>query len=231
MVQQYDNMNLFDRKTDVKVLPIKRFFAEMGMDDIDYDSRVELATKLSKDYDTILKMMVLSLIVGEGIVAVQVASSLAQRLTDTFEQHLKSNPLYGLSFDQIRALEEYSDFYLLKQIQAEAEYFIEATLNHLKDEYYFSTDRATLAAENEVNSITNYTDYAIALIKGMTRKTWHTMDDGKVRETHRMLEGKTIPIYEPFDLLGSYMKFPKDESLGADKREIAGCRCWATYSY
>lgn len=57
MIQQYDNLKMFDRRTDVKVLPIKQFFAEMGMEDVDYDSRVALATKLSTDYDTILKMM------------------------------------------------------------------------------------------------------------------------------------------------------------------------------
>ena len=230
MIQQYDNLKMFDRRTDVKVLPIKQFFAEMGMEDVDYDSRVALATKLSTDYDTILKMMILSLVLGEEVVAVQMASSLAQRITDTLRNHFKENPRYALEGRQIDVLMDYSDFYLLRQIQEESEYFVDVTLRHLNDEYYFSTDRATLAAENEVNSVANYSEYALALLSGKTKKTWRTMGDNRVRESHRMLNLTTLPIAEPFSIMGSAMKFPKDESLGADREELVGCRCWATYS-
>ena len=44
------------------------------------------------------------------------------------------------------------------------------------------------------------------------------------------IESLTIPIMERF-YVGNYEMYqPKDTSLGAGMEEIAGCRCWCTYS-
>lgn len=38
-----------------------------------------------------------------------------------------------------------------------------------------------------------------------------------------------IDIFEPFEVGNSLMMFPKDHSLGAQVKEIAGCRCSLKY--
>ena len=89
---------------------------------------------------------------------------------------------------------------------------------------------AMLIAENETNSVCEYTAFQDAIDAGKTRKTWNTMIDKRVRHTHADLEGVTIPIMERF-MVGAYEMYqPKDSTLGAGMEEIAGCRCWCTYS-
>lgn len=99
-----------------------------------------------------------------------------------------------------------------------------------KSEYYTSQKRARLIAANEANAIGNYRQLIRAIEAGMTRKTWVTMRDKKVRKSHSEIDGKTIGILEMFDVGGSQMAFPKDASHGADAREIVNCRCVAKYS-
>ena len=59
-------------------------------------------------------------------------------------------------------------------------------------------------------------------------KTWQTMQDDRVRETHDYLEGMTIPLKEKF------------KTLDMDEADAPGgftlpennvnCRCWLSYS-
>lgn len=53
---------------------------------------------------------------------------------------------------------------------------------------------------------------------------WVTMDDDRVRETHREADGQTVPIGEPFDIGGYPMLFPGD-SQHAPLDEVMNCRC------
>lgn len=105
----------------------------------------------------------------------------------------------------------------------------ETTKNHENDEWYFSSDRAVLTSENESNCIFNYDEYRSAVLSGRKNKTWITMNDKRVRHTHRILDYKTIPINGVFLVGDSEMLFPKDESLGANMKEIANCRCTIKY--
>ncbi len=58
-------------------------------------------------------------------------------------------------------------------------------------------------------------------------KTWHTVGDDKVRETHDYLNGTTIPLEEDF------FTFDGDSAPapGCFRRaqNNCGCRCWLTY--
>lgn len=60
-------------------------------------------------------------------------------------------------------------------------------------------------------------------IKGLT-KTWETMGDDRVRDTHWWLEGKTIPFDEKF------VTFDGDSADAPEMFELAennvNCRCW-----
>jgi hypothetical protein len=84
-------------------------------------------------------------------------------------------------------------------------------------------------AENEANSVKNYTDYRKAIEKGKTKKKWIDMRDKRERKTHLEVGGTVIPINEPFVVGNSLMMFPKDDSLGAADKEIINCRCSVKY--
>lgn len=56
-------------------------------------------------------------------------------------------------------------------------------------------------------------------------KTWITVGDERVRESHEGLDGMTIPIDEPFP---NGLMYPCDPS-GAPE-EVCNCRCWLDYS-
>lgn len=95
---------------------------------------------------------------------------------------------------------------------------------------WLSQDRAMLIAENESNTVGNYDELIVAIRSGMTKKTWNTMRDNKVRNTHKDVDGMIVDIFEPFDVGNSKMMFPRDDSLGASAEEIVNCRCHASYS-
>jgi uncharacterized protein with gpF-like domain len=55
-------------------------------------------------------------------------------------------------------------------------------------------------------------------------KTWQTMGDEKVRESHAEAEGQTVAIDEHFTVGGEQAYGPGDVGLSAENR--CGCRCW-----
>lgn len=59
-------------------------------------------------------------------------------------------------------------------------------------------------------------------------KTWETMQDDRVRETHDFLDGVTIPLGEKFVTLDmDEAMFPGDFKL---PENVVNCRCWLSYS-
>lgn len=56
-------------------------------------------------------------------------------------------------------------------------------------------------------------------------KTWITVGDERVRESHEGLDGMTIPIDEPFP---NGLMYPCDPS--GTPEETCNCRCWLDYS-
>lgn len=94
---------------------------------------------------------------------------------------------------------------------------------------WFSKERANLIALNEANWIYNHEEFEEALGK-YSKKTWYTALDERVRATHIVMEGVTIPINEPFRVGAYLMNYPLDDSLGAGLEEIINCRCTVQYS-
>ncbi|MBR4590638.1 MAG: hypothetical protein IKO36_08290 [Bacteroidaceae bacterium] len=101
--------------------------------------------------------------------------------------------------------------------------------NKDKDEYFLSEDRATLIGEDESNALCGYDELQEAFEYGMSDKTWRTVGDKAVRDTHRAVDGKTVPIDSPFIVGGIEMMVPRDPEVDAPE-ETAGCRCWVTFS-
>lgn len=63
---------------------------------------------------------------------------------------------------------------------------------------------------------------------GATTKTWNTMLDDRVRDTHDYLEGVTIPLDAQFySFRGGSTYYPRQWGI---PEEDCQCRCWLTYS-
>lgn len=62
----------------------------------------------------------------------------------------------------------------------------------------------------------------------LIRKTWQTMRDDKVRDTHDYLENRTIPFNERFFTYdGDSAQYPHGFSKAENN---VNCRCWVTYT-
>lgn len=60
------------------------------------------------------------------------------------------------------------------------------------------------------------------------KKTWVTMGDNKVRETHRILRGDNVRVTEPFIVNGVPIRFPRDPL--APPSLTINCRCFLRFS-
>ena len=107
--------------------------------------------------------------------------------------------------------------------------FISNSNDESPDIYWLSYRRAEDIARSEANTFLNYSDFLEAKERGATKKTWLTMLDDKVRDTHEEVEGQTIGIDELFTVGNSLMKFPHDLSESPDPKEVINCRCAVDY--
>ncbi len=78
-------------------------------------------------------------------------------------------------------------------------------------------------AENETISAYNSGMYLSGQKSGAKEWTWVTRGDDRVRSSHRMLDGKTVPVGQGFALDGKTLRFPGDPLAPADL--TIGCRC------
>ncbi len=122
-----------------------------------------------------------------------------------------------------------SDQYMKDHIALFAASVAATTIKYL-DSYYTTYDRAFDLAADEGNILGNYSVYTDAVKAGKTKKTWLTMKDERVRESHIAVDDTTIPINDYFLVGSSWMRFPLDQSLGASPSEIIRCRCTVSYS-
>ena len=81
--------------------------------------------------------------------------------------------------------------------------------------------------ETEAHRDANTAAYEAAKKAGCTMKTWHTMGDDRVRDSHFWLDGVTIPIdAEFYSFRGGSTMFPGQWGI---PEEDVNCRCWLTY--
>lgn len=85
--------------------------------------------------------------------------------------------------------------------------------------------REILIATNETNWIYNYLIHKKKVESGQLTHTWESMRDEKVRGSHAIADGQTVPINEPFTVGRYKLLHPGDDSLGAPPSETIGCRC------
>jgi len=104
------------------------------------------------------------------------------------------------------------------------------TFDERVDEWLYLEDYDAIIrlAENERERVYNTSAFETATKLGATSKTWHTMGDDRVRDSHFYLDGVTKPLGEEYStILGNSGLYPGGFNAAADD---IGCRCWLTYS-
>ena len=120
--------------------------------------------------------------------------------------------------------DEYFDSY----VSAFIPMLVTTTLTHIEEDYFTSIERAANVACNESNSVLNHAEHENAKLLGMTKKTWVTELDDKVRLSHQEMEGVTIPIDDYFVFDDCKMLFAHDAVNGTPE-QIINCRCTTIY--
>ena len=192
--------------------PIDEYFEPMGISRQQKDRRIDTAEKYR---DILLAYM-----------------RFVDEYADTYGEAARNTAQNTLRDDLIDLLEEiiFVDAVMRDYAERTAEEIHGSTLrNKGKSPYYLSEDRATLIGEDESNSIWNYDELGEAKTEGKSDKTWCTVGDDRVRETHEDIDGVTIPIEELFNVGDYEMMCPRDPDVDAPE-EKNGCRCWLEYS-
>lgn len=100
----------------------------------------------------------------------------------------------------------------------------------IMDEMNTSAARARTIAAQECNTSLLAGNFDMAQRGGFSFKTWHITNAGKARDTHRELNGKTVPITEPFvTAKGNKLMMPCDPDCSVAE-ETVNCHCFLTYS-
>ena len=217
-VQSFDKLNNIQRKD--RHIPYDEWFGEITkLGEQEVAQRIAMAQRFEDSILTYLSMMRYSAETG---------------FDGSYGRHYLRNRYREIACEQFA-----EDAYIDELADGFAEDFHRVTKKHLSDDddllmlaesYWFSQDRAMVTAENTVLDIFNYEEFLEALAMGYTQKTWVTMGDNRVRDSHTIIDGTTIPLDEVFHLEGGDMRFPRDADLGASDDEISGCRCWLEYS-
>lgn len=88
-------------------------------------------------------------------------------------------------------------------------------------------DDVVRIVETESHRDANAGAYETAIKAGATTKTWRTMGDDRVRDTHWYLDGVSAPIDGVFySYMGGETKFPGEWGI---PEEDCNCRCWLTF--
>lgn len=211
MALKIDELNNLTSAKVKRAIPFRQYFEEMDLEEEQISKRVEHSEKLSPILFFIITLVLIYIEYGY-----EDYEDIAEQLRQDYLELLGEE---GVEIDQdiLDYLEEFS------------KEFVETTVKRAEEEFFTSDDRADVVAENEANVIFNHEEFKEAIKEGKTYKIWVTEEDERVRDTHKAVNEKTIPIDEYFTVGDSYMLYPKDISLGASMTEIANCRCHIEY--
>lgn len=201
-----DELKIIKQDVDETVVRkvIIDFFDEMDVDDV--AQRTELALSLERIFREIFFLALAGELTREQLID--------ELITD-----------YSMAIVGSGYRPNYS------HIERVCEDIVDNTLEHLDTPYMTSTDRSITIAETETNNAANNDEYEEAKENGMTQKTWVAFHDNKTRETHKEVDGTTIPIDDMFQVGMAEMRFAGDEELAYDyPEELCHCRCHTIYS-
>lgn len=190
--------------------PFDEYYAPMKLTEKQKRQRMDLAERL----DDVFIALLAEFFYADQIGAI-VSSDIYERTRESY-------------MDAVRQSVE-PDYYILNHGIELIATTIAVLMRHQDEPYFYSEDRAMVIAENDSNSIWNHTEYEEA-VKNKHYKTWHTIMDGKERESHAEVNGLTIPINDVFHLQGGDCYYPRSDELGLSDDEIVNCRCSLTFS-
>lgn len=98
-------------------------------------------------------------------------------------------------------------------------------------EYAQTGDIESIMRVAETDGTRNYNDASLSTARkaGARYKSWMTMEDDRVRDTHDYLQGMSVPIEDRFFTYdGDSARYPGDFSRVQNN---AGCRCSLTFRY
>lgn len=218
-VQRWDRLNLLRARYEA-------YFSPMGIPEERKRLREELAVDLDAVILFALEMMAAEAATSGDIDEAYYTDYLYRKMLETAE------PVIGELPDRTRA-----------KLKERAAAIVETTAKRVEEAkakgkkpdeitegWEFSEGRAEAVAGNEAQWLCVDDEHRAAEKEGKTRKTWQTMADGRVRPTHFMVDGVTMPLDEPFNVGEYLMMYPTDISLGAGPEEVSNCRCWLVYS-
>lgn len=188
-------------------MPIAKYFGEMRISNAQKRKRIALARKL--EAEMIWLMSYLFYARQQGI---SVSMDAINEIRNRYRACLGDALI---------------DLYIATHIDSISADIVDATNRHKDDPYYYSKDRARLIAENESNSVFNYTEYEEAA-KNKKYKTWLTVMDGHERNSHAEVNGTTLPIDQEFVLHGGTCQYPREDTL--PEEESVNCRCSLAFS-
>ena len=202
---EVNNMNQTYRAIDFET-----YFGEMELSEEEKNKRISLAERLEENFVFVLAFL---------FYMQQYGNINWENIRVRF-QNAYTEALSGVIVNDI-AIQNYIEQFSYN--------VTDSSQKHVNDVYYYSTDRAKWMSENESNTIWNYSNYRDAINSGKTMKRWVDIRDRRERESHRKVGGTSKPIEEPFMVGGSFMMYPKDDSLGASDDQIVNCRCSILY--
>ena len=230
-LQTFDELNSLQKKgMDISTwsIPINQYFNEMKLTRDQKRERIALAEDIE---DAVLFFFSLVLLQSQysylaAMDSVDEKEEFRQRITDAVAKHTEINDDVRYEINQY--VEDVTDtttehLIILNSLAEDAE-----EEQRQKERHYISEDRARLLAEEESNTLFNCSDFYKARELGYKYKTWITMRDSRVRETHARVDDKTIPINDYFLVGNSIMLYPRQP--GASAKESVGCRCSLKYT-
>ena len=207
-----DELNM---QTEQDMQKIRAYFEEMELEPEEIEKRIETANGLDNLYLALFLLMSASIVAGESVADEN--SYWSDYLTRGYNDVLAEN---GYDID---------DPMISRRVDDTVTEVLNTTYEHIAQNYYLSHDRAVMIASNDTNAFANYEQHVQAIKAGYAHKRWMAMKDKKVRHTHVWADGEEMDIQKPFIVGGYEMLFPLDQSLGADAREVVGCRCTCRY--
>lgn len=198
--------------------PFDDYFAPMKISAEQKRERIRLAEKFQEEFVYMLAYM----FYAYPEVNVEMVNELRDRYITTLET-------MGIAY-AIASSDADKEIALRMQATKFANDTVDVTHRHKDDPYYYSEDRARLMAEDQSNFVMDISDFADAIAQGYRYKTWQTVGDNRVRNSHEEVDGLTLPIEEPFQLQGGLMMQPHDMSMGVSEDEVIMCRCSLAFS-
>ena len=205
----FDEINALQASKHPRAMPYSKYFGEMHLTAEQKRERISFAENFEEKVFELIALAYTVLQFGGDMASVQMLAE-------------------SMMLAAINATSQ-ADTYLTLHAASFAQNFVDATVTHADDPYYFSEDRSKVIAENEANIVHSHLDYVDAINDGYRFKRWDAIVDNKTRDTHLEVNGTVVPIDEPFIVGGYEMQFARDESLGAGPEEIINCRCSVEY--